>query len=146
MLTNMSHLFALPFIAPAVQVDFPGKGVPSDHDMAVAVPLAGAGVGAVTREYSTRTSRPMPDSAVRQFGQWITTESWSALRSTDSPSQQGLILQDMLQEQVNNKFPTKQVIVSNTDKPCNFSTETFAKSIPGRSCNFSCYAICLSFY
>ena len=43
MLTNMSHLFALPFIAPAVQVDFPGKGVPSDHDMAVAVPLAGAG-------------------------------------------------------------------------------------------------------
>ena len=116
-LTNMSHLYALPFVVPAVCPDVRGKGVPSDHDMAVALPLAGAAVGAVTREYRTRTSRPMPDSAVRQFGQWITTESWSALRSTDSPSQQGLILQDLLQEQVNNKFPTKQVRVSNTDKP-----------------------------
>ena len=57
MLTNISHLFSLPFIAPAVQVDVPGKGVPSDHDMAVAVPLAGAGVGAVTREYTVRTSQ-----------------------------------------------------------------------------------------
>ena len=46
-LTNMSHLFALPFIAPAVQVDIQGKNVPSDHDMAVAVPLAGAGASRV---------------------------------------------------------------------------------------------------
>ena len=43
--------------------------------MAVALPLAGAGVGAVTREYVMKTSRPMPDSLVRQFGQWITQGS-----------------------------------------------------------------------
>ena len=101
-LTNMSHLYALPFVVPAVQPDVTGKGVPSDHDMAVALPLAGAGVGAVTREYSTRTSRPMPDSAVKKFGQWISTESWSALKNIESPSQ------EILQKQVNNKFPTNR--------------------------------------
>ena len=96
-LTNMSHLYALPFVVPAVCPDVRGKGVPSDHDMAVALPLAGAGAGAVTREYNSRTSRPMPESAVRQFGQWITSESWSALRNITSPSQQGVILQSILQ-------------------------------------------------
>ena len=117
MLTNMSHLFALPFIAPAVQVDFPGKGVPSDHDMAVAVPLAGAGAGAVTREYTVRTSRPMPDSAIRQFGQWITGEDWAEVKSVASTSQQGLVLKKILQDQIDQTFPKKQVKISNTDKP-----------------------------
>ena len=79
-LTNMSYLYAVPYVCPAVQVDVPGQGVPSDHDMAVAVPLAGAGAGAVTREYTTRTSRPMPESRVREFGQWITGENLGALR------------------------------------------------------------------
>ena len=116
-LTNMSSLFALPFVAPAVQVDIPGKGVPSDHDMAVAVPLAGAGLGAVTREYSTRTSRPMPDSAVRQFGQWITGEDWTEVKSVASTSQQGLLLKNILQDKTEQIFPQKQVRISNTDKP-----------------------------
>ena len=117
MLTNMSHLFALPFIAPAVQVDFPGKGVPSDHDMAVSVPLARAGAGAVTREYTVRTSRPMPDSAIRQFGQWITGEDWAEVKSFASTSQQGLVLKKILQDQIDQTFPKKQVKISNTDKP-----------------------------
>ena len=81
-LTNMFQLYAQPHIVPAVPPDLPGHGVPSDHDMAVAVPLAGAGVGAVTREYAMKTSRPIPDSQVRQFGQWITQEDWAELKST----------------------------------------------------------------
>ena len=84
----MSAMYAVPYVCPAVQVDVPGQRVPSDHDMAVAVPLAGAGVGAVTREYTTRTSRPMPDSGVREFGQWITQENWEALRGDLSTSEQ----------------------------------------------------------
>ena len=84
-LTNMSAMYAVPYVCPAVQVDVPGKGVPSDHDMAVAVPLAGA--GAVTREYTTRVSRPLPESGVRQFGQWITGENWEALRGNCSASE-----------------------------------------------------------
>ena len=95
----------------------PGKGVPSDHNMAVAVPLAGAAVGAVTREYTVRTSRPLPDSAIRQFGQWITREDWTEVKSVAATSQQRLVLKKILQDQIEQIFPQKQVQISNTDKP-----------------------------
>ena len=68
----MSQLNTIPYVAPAMQPDVPGHGVPSD-DMAVAVPLAGAGEGAVTREFTIKSSRPLPDSKVRECseGQFV---------------------------------------------------------------------------
>ena len=117
-LTDKSNVFALPFVAPAVQVDIHGKGdihVPSDHDKTVAIPLSGAGVGAVTREYGT--SRHMSDSAVRKFGLWITGEDWTELKCVAFTSQQGQVLKKMLQDKTEQIFPQKQVRVSNTDKP-----------------------------
>ena len=116
-LTNMSHLYALPYIAPAVQPDVMGHGVPSDHNMAVAVPLAGAEEGAVTRAYTTKTSRPFPESGLRNFGLWIAQEEWQQLESNMSSTQQDQILKDILQNKVNEYFPEKQVRMSNTDKP-----------------------------
>ena len=100
-MTNMSTLYSVPYVCPAVQVDVPGQGVPSDHDMAVAVPLAGAGAGAVSREYYTRTSRPLPESRVREFAQWITEESWGALRGAMSTTEQAQIFKNITQDQVN---------------------------------------------
>ena len=93
----------MPEICAAVQVDVPGQGVPSDHDMAVAVPLAGA--GAVTREYVTRTSRPLPESRVKEFGMWITGEKWEALRGDTRTSQQAKILQQITEDQLKKVFP-----------------------------------------
>ena len=116
-LTNMSHLYALPHIAPAVQPDVTGHGVPSDHNMAVAVPLAGAGEGAVTRAYTTKTSRPFQESRLRNFGLWIAQEEWQQLKSNNSSTQQEQILKNILQNKVNEYFPEKQVRISNTDKP-----------------------------
>ena len=49
-LTNLPSLYAVPYVCPAVQVDVLGQGVPSDHNMAVALLLSEAGAGAVTRE------------------------------------------------------------------------------------------------
>ena len=53
-LTNMGAFCSPVYIAKAVQPDVPAKGVPSDHNTAVAEPLAGAGTTAA-REYSMRT-------------------------------------------------------------------------------------------
>ena len=116
-MTNLSTLYAVPYVCPAVQVDVPGQGVPSDHDMAVAVPLAGAGAGAVSREYSTRTSRPLPESGVREFALWITGENWGALRRDMSTTEQAQIFKQITEEQVNKYFPLKECRVSSTDKP-----------------------------
>ena len=50
-LWNMSQYYCVPFIIKAVAPDNILTHVPSDHDCAVAVPLAGAGSAARTREY-----------------------------------------------------------------------------------------------
>ena len=109
-------IYAVPYVCPAVQVDVPGQGVPSDHDMAVALPLSEAGAGAVTREYTTRVSRPLPESRLREFGQWIAEEDWVTLKGDISTSEQARMLKDVTEQQLNKFFPIKQCRVTNTDK------------------------------
>ena len=116
-MTNMASLYAVPYVCPAVQVDVPGQGVPSDHDMAVALPLSEAGAGAVTREYTTRVSRPLPESQIREFGQWISQENWETLKGSPSTSEQAQILKLITEQQLNRFFPVKECRVTNTDKP-----------------------------
>ena len=116
-LTNLPSLYAVPYVCPAVQVDVLGQGVPSDHNMAVALLLSEAGAGAVTREYTTRTSRPLPDSRVREFGLWIGQENWDILRGNLTSTEQAQKLKDITEQQLNKYFPTKECRVTNTDKP-----------------------------
>ena len=78
MLTNMHTLYAVPMIVPPVPPDDATNGAPSDHSTPIATPIA-VSVNRKTREYTTRVSRPLPDSGVREFGQWIVQEDWSRL-------------------------------------------------------------------
>ena len=76
LLTNMGQFYNIPYIAKAVSPDEANsRAVPSDHDMAVAEPLAGAGC-ASSREYTVRTSQPFPQSGLSQFGAWLHTVDW----------------------------------------------------------------------
>ena len=75
MLTNLRTFFCSVYIAAAVQCDDPTKGVPSDHNTAVAEPMAGAGT-TVSREYTVRTSRPLPESGINEFGSWLQGVQW----------------------------------------------------------------------
>ena len=113
----MGQYYSVPYIAPAVQPDDPASGVPSDHDMAVAEPLAGAGT-THTREYRVKTSRPMPDSSVRLFGQWIQGIQWDELLTGDmTPTQQAETMEKMFSDKVDNLFPVRSCRVSNSDLP-----------------------------
>ena len=73
MLTNMSKLYCVPIITPPVQPDNPLLGVPSDHSTPVAVPLASATLQQ-TREYTVRVTRPLPESGILEFGEWMCKE------------------------------------------------------------------------
>ena len=115
MLTNMGQYLAVPYIAPAVEPDDPNTGVPSDHDMAVAEPLAGADCVS-TREYTVRTSRPLPESGILGFGEWLQGVQWEGILTCDlSPTQQAESMERILLDRVEHQFPTKSVQVSNGD-------------------------------
>ena len=118
LLTNMGQFYNIPYIAKAVAPDSPSSGaVPSDHDCAVAVPLAGAGCNR-TMEYTVRTSQPFPQSGINEFGAWLHQVRWEGelhceLSSTEMASK----MEDMLRQKVCVIFPTKTVRVSTEDKP-----------------------------
>ena len=115
-LTNLGQFMSVPYIAPPVQPDDPTTGVPSDHDTAVAEPLAGAGCQ-VTREYKVRTCQPFPDSGLRQFGGWLRSVRWEGELTWDlSPTKQALKMENMLNDRVDYQFPKKSCRVSNDDK------------------------------
>jgi hypothetical protein len=114
-LTNMSHLYSVPYIAPAVQPDDIRHASPSDHNIPVAVPLAGAH-SVKTREYSIKISRPLPKSGLLEFGTWVSQENWQHLLSEDmSSSQQVHIFESILQNKVDYIFPQKICRISNQD-------------------------------
>ena len=86
-LTNLFLYYNAPIIVPPVQPDIPGQGVPSDHSVPLCVPHTDP-LNPPARVYKTIISRPLPDSKVRQFGQWITAESWEGINEDEEPSEQ----------------------------------------------------------
>ena len=86
-MTNISPLYGIPDIVPAVPPDNPHVGVPSDHSTVVATPLTHESVGR-SRDYVTRTYRPLPQSGISEFGRWICAEDWGDITDMGNPTQQ----------------------------------------------------------
>ena len=90
----------------------------SDHDNAVAVPLAGAGPEGRTREYRVKTNRPITESGIRDMGLWLANIQWEEeLKPYMSPQEQDKILRSILTQKLDDIFPEKSVRVSNQDDP-----------------------------
>jgi hypothetical protein len=70
------------------------------------------------RDYITKVSRPIPDSGVREFGQWITVEDWTSIPEDISPTEQVIAFEKLVQDKLNTILPQKSVkIFPNYDKP-----------------------------
>ena len=116
-LTNLSQLYCVPIIAPPVPPDDPLRGVPSDHSTPIAIPLA-QDTNYQPREYLTKVNRPLPDSGVREFGQWICSELWTQISNDANPSEQVEEFEKLFNDKLNVIFPLKSVkIRPNFDKP-----------------------------
>ena len=104
-LTNLHQMYAVPIIVPPVPADDPCGGAPSDHSTAIALPLSADNMNQ-HREYVTKVSRPLPDSGIREFGQWIGNKEWTEIENM-SPTEQVTIFEKSVQEKVNVIFPKK---------------------------------------
>ena len=117
-LTNLHQLYSVPIIVPPVSPDDPlHGGVPSDHRTPLAIPIIGGGANQ-TKEYSTRVVRPLPDSGIREFGQWVVCEEWSRLTDRLTPTQQVEMFEKMVQDKIDVILPQKTIkFAKNFDKP-----------------------------
>ena len=114
-LTNLHQFYCVPVIVPPVQPDRPGHGVPSDHSVPVAHPRTN--IYSNTNEYRTVTVRPLPDSRIRDFGQWICAEKWLEFDRDEDPDKQAEQLKEILAEKVDQFFPQETFRISSKDKP-----------------------------
>ena len=95
-------------IVPPVLPDDPSNGVPSDHSTPIATPLAQLS-SAVSREYVTRTYRPLPESGLREFGEWFCREGWDGIADNTTPTEQVREFEDIITNKLNTILPTKTV-------------------------------------
>ena len=86
LLTNLHKFYSVPVLVPPVPADNPRQGKPSDHSVPIATPHSSAAGANAKNEYRTIISRPMPESGVREFGQWIVNEEWDCIEPKDFPS------------------------------------------------------------
>ena len=65
----------------------------------------------------TRKYRPLPESSIKNFGQWITSEDWSVVFNKKTISDKVNAFQSILTEKVDLNFPEKSVRMRDTDLP-----------------------------
>ena len=113
----MHSYYSVPVIVPPVSPDDPLCGVPSDHSTAIAFPLTQDNSKRF-RDYVTRTYRPLPESGILEFGEWICSEGWQNVPENINPTDQVVAFENLVNEKMDTIFPLKTVKINpNVDKP-----------------------------
>ena len=113
---NLSSYYKSPIIAPPLQPDDPKKAKPSDHSVPVCAPHTDRYKPAA-RNYRIIKYRPMPESSVHRFGEWIVNENWDSINSEMSANQQSVTFEQLVSEKLNSFCPVKEMKLGSQDKP-----------------------------
>ena len=103
--TDIHSFYQDPVKLPAI-----GK---SDHCCVVLHPNKQVQKPKAVRSYV----RPITDSSIRSFGQWITLEKWEAIYAVESADEKASVLEELLLEKFHTHFPEKCVKQREDDKP-----------------------------
>ena len=126
-LMSCPQYYNAPTIVPPVPCDNPNDGVPSDHSVPVCVPHTDRSKPAV-RRFRTVTYRPLPDSAVREFGKWITQENFSQIKDYLPTSAHAKELESILMKNLDKYCPSKTMRLGPLDKPwMNFELKALSR-------------------
>ena len=113
---NTSGYYRSPIIAPPIQPDNPSTGQPSDHSVPVCTPHTDRYMRPV-RDYKIIKYRPLPESSVRRFGEWLVSESWDTVSQEKTPTDQAMAFEKLLMKNLNKYCPEKKMKIGSQDKP-----------------------------
>ena len=89
---------------------------PQENLIVVMEPITNENQAQVKR-YKSIKYRPFPESAVRQMGQWVQSQTWYEIYKLDDVNQKSEKFEEMIMAQVNLLFPEKTIKLSENDKP-----------------------------
>ena len=106
-ITNCSR-----FYSPVILMSPLGR---SDHNCVLLIPLKC--IFREKNEIKKKFVRPLPDSGLRSFGQWITCHSWNELSQISDPSEKCSLFIDTTRTELDKCLPVKEVKICKNDKP-----------------------------
>ena len=111
---NTFNLYKSAIVVPPICPDDPSSGEPSDHSVPICYPHTDR-FSRPQRNYKTIKHRPLPESGIRQFGQWLVLEPWLAVDVNLSPSEQVSAFETTLSDKLNECCPMKETKFSSHD-------------------------------
>ena len=112
---NTPQYYNSPIIVPPVPCDDPSTGAPSDHSVPICVPHTDR-YNPPTRRYKNVTYRPLPDTCINEFGQWITKETFKGIENDISANDHAKALESLLMGNLDKFCPLKSFRVGPQDK------------------------------
>ena len=118
-LTTLSKFYQVPVCIPPLDPDPDSDGSPSDHLMVLMHPISTLNNKSARTKRSV-TFRPLPESGLRLFGDWLSQHPWDNVYNDESAHNKAQTFQSDLLDALNHFLPEKTVNFSSDDQPwCN---------------------------
>ena len=114
-ITDLSVYYNPPVTKPPINSDIIG-GKPSDHLIVLFRPKISHSVPA-QRKYNTVEFRPLPESGLARYGEWLMQQDWSALYVSTDINFKAEYLQNNLLNKYREIFPIKYFKTTDDDQP-----------------------------
>ena len=112
---NLSRFYNSPKIVPSLSPDDPSTGKDRDHYVPVCAPHTDR-YNPPSRTFKTVKYRPLPESSLRKFGEWIVQEGWGGMKKNLPPSKQVEIFEKIILDKLDIFCTEKTIKVSSQDK------------------------------
>ena len=115
-ITDLQRFYIEPKIVAPIAVDNPGKGVPSDHNGVLAIPVNNQVLNRSTSK-EIRFVRPLSESSINQFRQSVSSINWPFMIEGMSSSAMVDSYQKITSDLTEIHFPLKRITITPYDKP-----------------------------
>ena len=114
-ITTLSKFYQDPVTKPPINND-QGNGKPSDHLVVIMKPISRT-LDCPPRQYTSLETRPITDSGLALYGQWLDDQTWDFLYRERDAHKKAELFQKVLMEKYYELFPIKVLRVCAEDQP-----------------------------
>ena len=121
-ITTLTKYYKEPVTKPPIHNDEGNNGKPSDHLVVIMEPISSV-LECPTRLYSVVQYRPLTDSGIELYGDWLGKQNWNEIFAARSSHKKAEIFQKHLMDKFYKVFPMK------TFKVCPENCPWFTKTL-----------------
>ena len=114
-ITTLSKYFQSPVCLPPLDPDPDKNGAPADHMIVYMRPIDSVNNNPA-RKLKIVRYRPLPESGIREMGNWIVNHDWAEVFSASTAHEKAFILQTTLLEKLDVFLPEKNVKFTSEDQ------------------------------